>query len=182
MPALPLVRRVILALLALSAVTSCARYEYRNELDVPGLCPPPAPARSTQWPRASRAPSDTVGQGSLLSGIIETPSGSSDPQPVKGAEILLRSLTAQTTRVSWPDSLSARSDSSGRFALPARASTAGTFEVRVQGYSHQQRVDTVALPLVGDSLVRIAIALSVEDGPCSGLASVRVRKPWWKFW
>ena len=78
------------------------------------------------------------------------------------------------------DARLAYSDSTGQFAISFPVS--GHYELRVRALGYHTRVDTLLLPLAMDTAVVIALRPVTLDGACSGFATVRVRKPWWKWW
>jgi hypothetical protein len=41
--------------------------------------------------------------------------------------------------------------------------------------------DSIAIPAEAGVRVEATVEIEVHDGPCSGFAALRVRKPWWKF-
>lgn len=71
-------------------------------------------------------------------------------------------------------------DSVGRFSIAVP--TEGPYVLRVLGIGYRARVEPLRARLSADAGVVIALRPMVLDGPCSGLAAVRVRKPWWKGW
>jgi len=152
--------RSTVRLVALLIVSAC-RYEWKNELDIPSMCPPPKP----------RVPAIRIASltssGSMVGRISRLDNGNG----VDGARVRLQAT---------PLSYVAVSDSLGRFVIDSLPFRRYVIDVLRIGF----------VPLLSDTLVvqttappfDIGLEVSMLDGPCSGLALVRVRKPWWKLW
>ena len=155
----PLLTLAALLLPALLAA-ACARYEWKNELEVPGACPrgdsAPAPP-----PRPVGAP------GGRVLGRVLTEAGA----PAVGAQVVV--VGARPPRGALVDTL-------GYFALDSLAPGEYLLRVRQIGRVAQERRVAVR-PGPGPAL-DVTLPLAMLDGPCSGFAAVRVRKPWWKWW
>jgi hypothetical protein len=147
-------------------LVACSRYEWRNELDVPGLCPLPPDTTQISVLRHSVA----HGSGSVSSvrgRVVTRDSGAA----LTEARIVVTGLTERR---------SVDSDSLGLFAIDSLSPDRYRIEVRRVG-SHGV---TETLDLAPGDLVQVAAALApfFNDGSCSGFAAVQVRKPWWRFW
>ena len=59
---------------------------------------------------------------------------------------------------------------------------AGRYVLAVQLIGYARRQDTVDLSGGRGARVRVRLEAQVLDGPCSGFAVYRVRKPWWRLW
>jgi hypothetical protein len=147
-------------------LVGCSRYEWRNERDVPGLCP--LPPDSTQISAIHHSLVDgSGGVGSIRGRVGTRGSGAA----LAEARIVVTALTERRT---------VDSDSLGVFQIDSLPPSRYRIEVRRVG-SHGVS-DT--LDLVPGKLVQVAADLApfINDGPCSGFAAVQVRKPWWKLW
>ena len=145
---------------------ACSRYEWRNELDVPGLCP--LPPDTTQISAIHQSVVEASGGISSIHGRVATrDSGAA----LAEARIVVTGLTEHRT---------VDADSLGIFRLDSLPPGRYRIEVRRVG-SHGA---SDALDLVRGEVVQVAAALApfVNDGPFSGFAAVQVRKPWWKIW
>lgn len=152
--------RLIVILVAV--LGACARYEYINELDVPGLC------ANFQRPNGNS-------RVELIDSLMV--SGSVVGTIVRDSLVPLQQATVTL-------------EGTGR--RPAVTNPKGAFEIldvepgehvlvtRAIGY--EPRRDTVRMPVKGGIRVQAQLQVAVHDGPCSGFAAVRVRKPWWKLW
>jgi len=139
-------------------LTACSRYEY-----VPDYMTPPcrAAVAPRQGPHIITV-SDSVSPGVVI-GTVTTPSG----DPVPYAVVVLDQTHADST------------DDRGVFRLEHVPPGNHAIAVRSIGYNASR--DSVAIGLRG-SILKAQLELRTMDGPCSGYASVRVRKPWWKVW
>lgn len=151
------------------ALLACVRYEMVNELDYPGACPPKPPVADgavaeTTLVASNLANDDT--SRALVGVITDRRTGT----PISDGVLYV--LRADTARVPV--------DSAGRFRVRAVAprSTVG-LDVRRVGYA--RLAATVRAPDSGRAL-RVALTPQILDGPCSGFAAYRLRKPWWKLW
>ncbi len=156
-------RILSLLLLGPSMLAACNRYEYVNELDLPECKNRPPPILVHAGPVALE-PVDSA----WLYGIVVR---KDDGEPLEGAQV----------RVLSSDSAGVLTDRLGRFAFRGAPSHGLVhLDIRRIGFAHY--TDTVSVPLERGTAWRVALAVMANDGPCSGLAAVRVRKPWWKFW
>lgn len=166
-PRLPTLGLVV----ALGPLGACARYEWVNELDHPGGCPT---AGRSPFPRGGTFHVDTdappLPPGEIVGTVIRT----GDAVPVAAA-----SVTARPDAGGAGAPRAVRSDSLGRFRIDELSP--GRYELATRRVGYALRYDTL---LVGAAGVRVQVGLEPQavDGPCSGLAMVRVRKPWWKVW
>ena len=147
------------------AVAGCTRYEWRNELDVPGLCDR---SRSTEPSGVLRQIDDSTGRAGFLIGRVRDRFSGS---------------TLAEARVRVTDSartLQVVSDSTGSFRL--QSPPPGRYSVAVARIGYQSIHHALDLTVGASNIVDIQLAPTVHDGPCSGFAAVAVRKPWWKLW
>jgi hypothetical protein len=148
----------------LFALSACARYEFKNELDVPELCG----YRGQSLPYVPR-PVRQVSLDSLgrLAGSVLMPPG--------------QGLTDAFVRLFTADGLRpAHTDTTGRFVLDSVSAGRYGYDVRRVGFNATR--DSIVVVAHGAPPWEIMLQPSVFDGPCSGFAAVRVRKPWWKIW
>jgi hypothetical protein len=147
-------------------IVSCTRYEWRNELDAPGRCPPRRDTSKISLIRFHDA--DLAGlPGTVTGHVTERVAGT----PLTGAHVRL---------AAGVETYAATTDASGSFRFDSVSP--GRYLVEVQRIAYESVHDTItvapAKPLSFDGV----LVPAVLDGPCSGFMSVRVRKPWWKFW
>lgn len=155
----------------LGLLGACARYEWVNELDHPGVCP--TAGRGAGTGRGTfHVDTDVppLAPGEIVGTVIRT----GDAVPVAAA-----SVTARPDAGGAGAPRAARSDSLGRFRIDELRP--GRYELATRRVGYTIRYDTL---LVGPAGVRVQVGLEPQatDGPCSGFAMVRVRKPWWKVW
>ncbi|HWR50750.1 MAG TPA: carboxypeptidase-like regulatory domain-containing protein [Bryobacteraceae bacterium] len=141
-------------------VAACARYEWKNELDVPGLCPTSAPSKMP-------APLSIGAPGGRVTGRVL----GMQAVPVVGARVFV---------VSPAPGRGAFTDSAGRFALDSLPK--GDYVIRARSIGYQSEDQRVVARADSGPALDFQLQPSVLDGPCSGFAAVRVRKPWWKLW
>ena len=149
----------------LSLAMGCARYQWVNELDAPGVCQGVA-SRPGPGPLRFEPPRDTTTDAELR-GVVVSASGGDG---LGYAQIRLTGGGRVSELVT---------DSAGWFtrdSLPA-----GHYELWTRRIGSAARRDSLTWPLPGRESVLIPLTMQVLDGPCSGFAMVRVRKPWWKF-
>ena len=147
-------------------LVACSRYEWRNELDVPGLCP--LPPDTTQISAIHHSVVEASGGVSAIHGrVARRDSGAA----LAEARIVVTALTERRT---------VDSDSLGIFRIDSLPP--GHYRIDVRRVGSHGVSDT--LDLAPSNVVQVAAALApfVNDGPCSGFAAVQVRKPWWKIW
>ena len=159
-------KSLLVVTVAACFVAACSRYEWRNEADVPGLCP--LPLDTTQISAIHRTAVQASGGVSSVRGRVGTrESGAA----LAGARIVVATVTEHWT---------VDSDSLGIFRIDSLPPGRYRIEVRrVGAHAVSDKFD-----LAPGSSIQVAAALApfVNDGPCSGFAAVQVRKPWWKFW
>lgn len=157
-------RMVVVATLVFAL--GCSRYEWRNELDTPGLCD-----------GANQAAHATV---SLRVSLIGGPLGSQlrgqvnrrdSREPLSGARVRLGNAVKRRV---------VESDSSGEFVIDSLLPGRYAIEVLRVGFHGLQ--DTVDVTRIDGGALEVRLDPFILDGPCSGFAAVRVRKPWWKVW
>jgi hypothetical protein len=71
-------------------------------------------------------------------------------------------------------------DSLGRFRIENLRP--GRYRLEVLRVGYVRTADSVSVPLMPGHELEIQMVVAMLDGPCSGFASVQVRKPWWKVW
>jgi len=157
-------RPIVAVSLALSA--ACSRYEWRNELDVPGLCDASRQTTPGFVPRRVRLEADPPG-GQLRGRVRDRNSG----QPISQATVRLAGSRARHA---------VQTDSAGVFVIESPLS--GRYAIQVARVGFQALRDTIELATDRGEPFEIGLDMAVLDGPCSGFATVRVRKPWWKIW
>jgi len=156
-----IVRVIIVAVAALGPF-GCARYEWVPDYEMPSCA---TSRRPTSGPPFTFA-RDSVEVSNTLHGRVI----SGGPRPIPGASITLLTEPARTTTT----------DSLGTFAFADVP--AGTHLLRTRRIGYRSRMDTLHLPLAAGTALVLPLAAEMIDGPCSGFAAVRVRKPWWKLW
>lgn len=145
----------------LSLAMGCARYEWVNELDVPGVR---AGAASRPAPISLRfeTPRDAASDAELHGRVVSASGGDG-----LGYAQIRFTRGAQVTEVV--------TDSAGWFtrdSLPA-----GHYELWTRRIGFAARRDSLPWPLPQRESVLIPLTMQVLDGPCSGFAAVRVPKP-----
>jgi hypothetical protein len=158
------IRPIVTLVLLLSA--GCSRYEWKNELDVPGLCD--KQAKRNPGSITPRAPLDSQPTNDRLFGRVLM---QGSEQPLGGARIL---LTNEGTR------RTANSDSLGRFALDSILP--GRYLIEVWSMAMHSVHESTYVAASERATLAVSLAPFPTDGPCSGFFAVRVRKPWWKLW
>ena len=144
---------------------SCARYEYVNELDVPGLCP-------TRAERERAAPGGPpavrrAGTPGTLTGVV-TDAGSGTP--LVGAAVGFASAAARP----------AVTGTDGVFVLGDVAP--GPHELVIRRLGYEARRVPLSAPDSAGLVLTVRLQPAGFDGPCSGFAMTRVRKGRWWFW
>ena len=92
-------------------------------------------------------------------------------EPVAGARVILSD--ASTRRMVASDSL-------GAFAIDSLRP--GRYAIGVTAVAFHALNDSIVVSETDGGALDIALGQAVMDGPCSGFAAMRVRKPWWKLW
>ena len=155
--------RVVIVAAAATGPLGCARYEWVPDYELPRCA---ASHRPTSGPPLTFE-HDSGGSSNTLRGRVVLPSGS---RGIPGTSV---TLFAEPARATTTDSL-------GTFAfvdVPAGTHVLGTRRI---GY--RSRTDTLRLPLTRGAALVLPLETEMLDGPCSGFAALRVRKPWWKLW
>lgn len=158
-----LFRSPVIALSAGMLSSACARTVCVNELDSPKC----RDAQPVITPAIESTTAASIAPNVLVGIVMRADSR----EPVR-AEVMLTSARPPTTAIT---------DSLGRFRL-ARAGTA-PLVLRTRAFGMDVRTDSLS-DEDASSLLRILLkpAVVIFDGPCSGFAMVRVRRPWWHFW
>ena len=153
-------RRV--GVVVLVTTIGCSRYEWVSDIKTPQCRNRPAP---------------------ILGSLVPIVTPGADSSVVIG---LARELTSElllshaTFIISTEPVIGVRTDSAGRAELPVLPPGRYLVTVLRIGYSAAQ--DSVTFPLPSGARLEAKLEAQMLDGPCSGFAAVRVRKPWWKFW
>jgi hypothetical protein len=156
--------RIIVAAIAL--VAGCSRYEWRNELDVPGMCDDARQATHATVPRRVRL--ESAPPSAQLRGHVSRRESS---EPLSQA--LVRLTDGYTRRA-------VQTDSAGLFVIDSVLP--GRYTIQVLRVGFRALRDTIEVTADNGAPFEISLDVAVVDGPCSGFAAVRVRKPWWKVW
>ena len=143
---------------------ACSRYQYVNELDTPECKSRP----QVEYVKASSIPDPSSDSTRWLRGVVVR---MDNGEPLPGAQVKIRD----------GDSSMVLSDSIGQFALAGPVHR-GSVHLDISRLGFYRYSDTIMTPLAPGVRWRVALAVFVNDGPCSGLLMVRVRKPWWKLW
>ena len=153
----------LLATCSALVLSACNRYEWKPDYTVPEVCP--HTPRLTEKPvRLDREISD-IG-GTIQGRVVRADSAA----PVYSASVELS--RAPVVRV--------LTDAQGHFGF--ESVPPGRYVLRIRGIGYHEWLDTVNVVSVARPLFEVALTPVATDGPCSGFASVRVRKPWWKIW
>jgi len=112
---------------------------------------------------------------------------SAGPAPGSGT------IAVQITRAEQPGAISGtavwlkgpadtalQTDTTGFFTVTGLP--AGRYELTARRIGYVPRHDSLTLQAGAGTWVRVALVPQTLDGPCSGFAAVRVRKPWWRLW
>jgi hypothetical protein len=157
--------RLVVAV-SLALIAACSRYEWQNELNVPGLCDTTRQATHGSVPPRVRLELDPP-HGPLRGRVSDRTSR----QPVSQAAVGLAGSHAH---------YAVQTDSAGVFVIDSMPP--GWYTIQVARVGFQAVRDTIEVARGDGAPFEIGLDMAVLDGPCSGFASVRVRKPWWKFW
>lgn len=156
--------RIIVATLAL--VAGCSRYEWKNELDVPGMCDDARQAtHSTVTRRVRLEPDPPIAR---LRGHVAR---RDTRQPLSQALVRLGDGHTRSQ---------VQTDSAGVFVIDSVLP--GRYAIQVSRVGFHALRDTIEVAAEGEAPFEIDLDVAVLDGPCSGFAAVRVRRPWWKVW
>ena len=151
---------------ALALVGACSRYEWRNELDVPGMCDAARQATHATVTRRVRLEPDSP--TARLRGRLTR-------------RDTRESLSAAVVHLADGHSRGAvQSDSAGGFVVDSILP--GRYAIQVLRIGFHALRDTIDVAADGGTPLEIGLDVAVLDGRCSGFAAVRVRKPWWKVW
>jgi len=77
-------------------------------------------------------------------------------------------------------SIEVLADSAGLFSFDSLPQ--GRYELLTRRIGFAMRRDSLSWPFVRTEMVVIPVKPQPLDGPCSGFAVIRVRKPWWRVW
>ena len=116
----------------------------------------------------SQVPPDSQRSGARLRGRVHV---QGSEKPTGGARIL---LTSEGTRQQ------AESDSLGRFVLDS--TPPGNYLIEVWRLAMHSVHESTYVAASDRATLDISLTPFPMDGPCSGFAAVRLRKPWWKLW
>jgi hypothetical protein len=142
---------------------ACARYEWVPDYETPACA---SSRRPTSTRPIATEPDSAAANGSLRGRAIVSDSKHAIP----GASV---TLLADPQRKATTDSL-------GTFTFTDVPP--GTYVLRTRRIGYRTRTDTLHLAHAGSTSFVLTLDQQVFDGPCSGFAAVRVRKPWWKLW
>ena len=155
--------RVIAVVATTTAPLACARYEWIPDSELPACADARRPA--SHGPVVFER--DSAANGNALRGrVIQSGRG----EPIPGATVTLLTEPARTTTT----------DSAGTFTFTEVP--AGAFLLRTRRIGYRSRADTLHLPFTERGGLALPLDTQMLDGPCSGFAALRVRKPWWKLW
>jgi hypothetical protein len=150
------------AVLVLPASIGCARTAWVNEVDTP-RCRGRKAAAAPPIEQAIGGPRPAA----TLSGrVIRIDTR----EPVTYARVMLSSV---------PTPLVATTDSLGRFRFSEFSGA--PFIIRTFAIGMNTRTDSSSV-IASNATLTIPLEPAINDGPCSGLAAVPVRKPWWWIW
>jgi hypothetical protein len=155
--------RFILAAATLLGPLSCSRYEWVPDDELPAC-------RNRREPASSRPLTFdqlSVPESASLRGRVVM---AANQHPVPGATVVLLMNEPRTTTT----------DSLGAFSFAEVR--AGTYVLRTRRIGYQSRTDSLHAPLASGTALVLPLDTQMLDGPCSGFAALRVRKPWWKLW
>jgi hypothetical protein len=156
--------RIVIAVLAF--VAGCSRYEWQNEVDVPGLCDDATQTAHAAVPRRVRLDSDL--SSARLRGHV---SRRDSRQPLSQAFVRVADNHTRDA---------VQTDSAGGFVIDSVLP--GRYAIQVLRVGFHALRDTIDIVADGGAPLEIGLDVALLDGPCSGFATVRVRKPWWKVW
>lgn len=156
--------RIVIAALAL--VAACSRYEWQNELDVPGLCDDARQTTHGAVPRRVRL--ESALSSARLRGHV---SRRDSRQPLSQAFVRVADNHMRGA---------VQTDSAGRFVIDSILP--GRYAIQVLRVGFHALRDTIDVVADGGAPLEIGLDVALLDGPCSGFAAVRVRKSWWKIW
>ena len=151
---------------ALALVAACSRYEWQNELDVPGMCDDARQATHATVTRRVRLEPDPP--TARLRGHVTR---RDSRQPLSQAVVRLADGHSRGA---------VQSDSAGGFVIDSVLP--GRYAIQVLRVGFHALRDTIEVAADGGAPLEVGLDVAVLDGPCSGFAAVRVRKPWWKVW
>lgn len=156
--------RIVVAAFAL--VAGCSRYEWQNEVDVPGMCDDVRRTTHAIVTRRVRLEPDLP--SAQLRGRVTR---RDTRQPVN--EALVRLADGHTRGA-------VQTDPVGVFVIDSVLP--GRYAIQVLRVGFHAVRDTIEVAADGEAPFEIGLDVEFLDGTCSGLAAVRVRKPWWKVW
>ena len=155
-------RGIASASFVLVALT-CTRYEWVPDYDTPAC------AGHSGQPRPHIFLSDTAAliEPSVVRGRVVV--DDSSRKPMDHATVVIRGTSMRGMET----------DSTGTFRFDTVAP--GKYLMHVRRLAYVPTSDSILVPRGGRD-VEVRLSASMLDGPCSGFASVRMRKPWWKIW
>jgi hypothetical protein len=153
------------ALVAVAAMgpLACARYELVSDEELPACANHNRPVSNRTF---TSEQDSSAARGSLRGRVIM--SGSRLPLP--GTSVTLLTDPPRTTIT----------DSLGAFTFTDVPT--GSYLLRTRRIGIQSRADTLHLTHARAATFVLPLDAVMLDGPCSGFAALRVRKPWWKLW
>ena len=167
MPRMSSTLRVFLLTSVAMGPLACARYEWVSD---------------DQTPACRNYAFESHGPPSLVP-LVTEPGTVADSGTLHGRAIVFSSRLpvpgASVTLLTDPQR-KATTDSLGTFTFTDVPP--GTYVLRTRRIGYRTRTDTLHLAHGGGTSFVLALYQQVLDGPCSGFAAVRVRKPWWKLW
>lgn len=155
-----------ISVVALALLAACSRYEWQNELDVPGMCDAASQTSHATMTRRVHLEQDPA--TARLRGHVTR---RDTREPLRQALVRVADGHSRGT---------VQSDTAGEFVIDSVLP--GRYAIQVLRVGFHGLRDTIEVVSDGGAPLEIGLDVAVLDGPCSGFAAVRVRKPWWKVW
>lgn len=155
--------RFALAAATLLGSLSCSRYVWVPDDELPACRNRREPASSRPLTFEQRSASES---GSLRGRVVMA----ANRRPIPWATVVLLMNEPRTTTT----------DSLGAFTFTDVRP--GTYLIRTRRIGYQSPTDSLRAPLASGAALVLPLDAQMLDGPCSGFAALRVRKPWWKLW